>query len=204
MLKPESWFILAVALLGMIAAVVAYLRTPADKRNRFSRPSAEELLAASAPADKAVIIRADRRRAYRRDLPQLVLLVPVAAVAMWIEVTHGNPCASLLGIGRTRLALGALFVIPPVLVLTALVVVIVPSVRALRGGYWPPLDTAVYRDTLAITGRKVRLRAFAALLLFGLLLPVLAYSYARVLGIFGPAEIRARLQQAEHRCLSHP
>ena len=201
MLKPESWAVIAVATFGIVAAVFAYLKTPPARRRRWLGPTAEERLAASPPGDRAVIIRADRRRAFRRDLPWFIALLPVAALAIWFEGTHGNPCASLFGVGRTRLALAAVMVMPPVLVAAAGAVAIVQAVRAFRGGYWPPLDTPVYTDTLAISGTKVRLRAVAVLLLFAALLALLAVGYVRSAEFLIEGKLGARLTQTEAKCL---
>jgi hypothetical protein len=69
MLKPESWAVIAVAAFGIVAAIFAFLRTPPEQRLRMRPPSLDERLAQAPPEARAVIIRADRRRALRRDLP---------------------------------------------------------------------------------------------------------------------------------------
>ena len=178
MLKPESWAVIAVALFGIIAAVFAYARTPADQRNRLPPKNLEERLAASPPEARAVIVRADRRRALRRDLPLLISCVPLAAFAIWLHLTHGQECASLFGLPRLRLLVWSFFTVMPALLLFACLVSVRQAVSVLRGGYWPPLEMPQYVDTLAIGGRVARLRAISLLVMIALLLATMAYGYA--------------------------
>jgi hypothetical protein len=179
-LKPESWAVLALAAFGIIAAVFAFARTPREQRFRVRRRSVEEMLADSPPAARAVIIRADRRRALLRDLPWLLALLPLAFFALWIQVTHGDDCAALFGVGRPRLLLAGFFFVAPLLALAVSLLTAGQAISALRSGYWPPLDTPQYRDTLATAGPLVRLRAVAMLALLPLLLALLAYGYAQL------------------------
>jgi hypothetical protein len=127
-----------------------------------------------------VIIRADRRRALRRDLPWLLAMLPLAAFAIWLKATHGDACAALFGVVRARLLVGSFFILSPLLAVAVSLLMARQAVSVLRGGYWPPLDTPQYTDTLATTGPRVRLRAIAMLALLPALLAMLAYSYAQL------------------------
>jgi hypothetical protein len=180
MLRPESWAVIAVALFGMIAAGFAYARTPADQRNRMPPRNLEARLAACPPEARAVIVRADRRRALRRDLPWLLLSVPMAAFAIWLQATHGNQCASLLGVTRLQLLVWSFFTVMPALLLFACVASARQALAVLRGGYWPPLDMPQYVDTLAIGGRVARLRAISLLVVIVLAVAMMAYGYVRL------------------------
>jgi len=204
MLKPESWVVLAFALFGIVAAAFAYARTPADKRNRIGPPGIEERLAACAPADKAVVIRADWRRALRRDLPTLLLTLPCLAFTAWLRATKGDACASLFGLGRTSLVYYSFFVLVPVALLGTAVVAGLQAMRAWRGGYWPPLDTATYVDTIAISGPKVRMRAIALLALMALTVGVLAAGYAGFARFGGERFLGARMAAAQADCAARP
>ena len=204
MLRPESWAVIATAAAGIIAALFAFLRTPPEQRMRVRLPSLEERLAATHPDSRAVIIRADRRRALRRDLPVLVACVPVAAFALWLSFTQGDACAGLFGVGRMRLLVGALFVVPPVFAALALLQGVRQSLAVFRGGHWPPLDTAVYTDTLAIAGRLARLRAIGLVVLSVAALATLAYGYAGAAQFFGGDKVRDRIAATEAACAARP
>jgi len=180
MLKPESWAVLAIALFGIIAAGFAFARTPREQRFRVRAASVEERLAKAPPEAKAVIIRADRRRALLRDLPWLLAMLPLAAFAIWLQATRGDACAALFGVGRTRLLLVGFFIVAPLLALAVSALSASQAVSSLRSGYWPPLDAPQYADTLATAGPRVRKRAIAMLVLLLLLLAMLAYCYAQL------------------------
>lgn len=200
MLRPESWAVIAIACAGIIAAGFAYARTPPEQRRRVRQRSIEERLAASAPESRAVIIRADWRRALRRDLPWLLATIPLLAFAAWFEVTRGEACASLFGVSRTRIAVSTFFVAPPLMAIVAILVASWQAVAAFRGGYWPPLDRPTYADTLAVSGRAVKLRALGLLALSLLAAGLIAYGYARSAELFGTDKLWARLAATEARC----
>ena len=176
-LRPESWAVLGTALVGITAAVMAFLKTPPDKRLRLRAPTLQERLAACPPEEGARIVRGDWRRALRRDLPGLLALLPVLAFGLWLEATHGQACAVLFGWSRPRLVLVALAILVPLMVAVVGVHAIRQAIAVLRGGYWPPLDWAQYTDTLARGGRVARRRAIQVIVAFVLMLGLVAYGY---------------------------
>lgn len=200
MLKPESWAVIATAALGIVAAVMAFIRTPSAQRMRVMQPSLEQRLAESPPEARAVIIRADRRRAFRRDLPWLLAALPLLAFALWFEATRGDACASLFGVGRMRLVTWAFFTVPVLVVAVACLTTLRQTLAILRGGYWPPLDTPVYADTLATTGPRVRLRAIGLLVLMLAFLGMVAYGYLQSARFLDTGKIWHRVAQAELAC----
>ena len=204
MLRPESWAVVATAAAGIIAAFFAFLRTPPGQRMRVRPPSLEERLAEAPAEARAVIIRADRRRAFRRDLPWLLAAVPVAAFALWLSSTEGDACAALFGVGRMRLVVASFFVVPPLFVAMVLLQAARQAVSVLRGGYWPPLDTAVYIDTLATSGTRARLRAVGLLLASVLATAVLAYGYTWSAQFAGGGKLWERVAAKEAACATRP
>jgi hypothetical protein len=202
-LRPESWAVLGTAVVGITAAVMAFLKTPPDKRLRLRPPTLEERLAACPPEEGARIVRGDWRRALRRDLPGLVALLSVLAFGLWLEATRGQPCAELFGLGRPRLLILALMVLVPVMVVVAGTHAIRQAIAVLRGGYWPPLDWAQYTDTLARGGRLARWRAIHVILAFALLLGLVAYGYV-VFGRFTQGKLWPRIEAAEAACHARP
>jgi len=202
-LKPESWAVLATAALGIAAAIVAFLRTPREQRFRVRAPTVEQRLAAAPPQSRAVIIRADRRRAFRRDLPWLIAALPLAAFALWFEDTRSDACATLFGVGRLRLVVWALIALPPLLVVSASVQTIRQVRSILRGGHWPPLDSAVYVDTLATSGPWVRLRAIGLLVLLVAALAMIAFGYWQAAAFASDGSLWQRISAFEAACVGH-
>ena len=172
---------LVIALLGIVAAVLAFAKTPAELRFRSPfltrKKSLEEQLAAC-PADQhPVIIRGDWRRALRKDLLKLLPILPLAALALWLKLARGTDCAMLFGLTQAKVAVLFLYIGPPVLVGLVCVVMLPEATAALRTGYWPPLDRAVYVDTLARGGRHARLRALGLIASLLLLVAVCAWGF---------------------------
>ena len=199
-LRPESWAVIGTAVLGITAAVMAFVKTPPEQRFRVRRPDLEQQRAQCAPDEQAVIIRADWRRALRRDLPWLLVTLPMAAFALWWAATKGQDCAFLFGIGRPRLAIGLVLAFVPLCVVLTMAMALWQARAVLRGGYWPPLDTPLYRDTLARGGRTARRRAWGLVGLALLILAVLATGYPSTLRFFTSAQASERMQRAEAQC----
>ena len=44
MLRPESWAVIGAALVGIVAAVMAFLKTPPERRFRVMRPDLERVM----------------------------------------------------------------------------------------------------------------------------------------------------------------
>ena len=202
MLRPESWAVIAVAIMGIIAAGFAFARTPREQRLRVRAPSLEERLAQAPPSAKAVIIRADRRRAFLRDLPWLLAALPLAAFAIWIKATRGDTCAELFGIGRQRLLVECFFTVVPLLVGVVCLFTIKQAVSALRGGYLPPLDMPQYTDTVATTGPRVRLRAITLIVLMAAALGMIAYGYAQLAQFAVPRKLIEQAGKSEAACVA--
>ena len=178
-LRPESWAVIGTAVVGITAAVMAFLKTPPEKRGRLRAPTIEERLAACPPEEGARIVCGDWRRALRRDLPGLLALLPVLAFGLWLEATQGQACAELFGWSRPRLMLLSLAILVPLMVVVVGAHAIRQAIAVLRGGYWPPLDWAQYTDTLARGGRIARWRAIQVIVVFVLLLGMIAYGYTQ-------------------------
>ena len=200
MLRPESWAVIATAAAGIALAVVAFIRTPPEQRLRVLRPDVEAQLKASPPEAQAVIIRADRQRALRRDVPILLLTLPVAALFLWIDATQGQACANLLGYNRMRIAIWLLLALPPLLVLAACFATAKQCLLVLRDGYWPPLDSPQYVDTLAVKGGAVRRRAILSLALLALVCATIGYGYVRFNSFPLTSKLLERVGAVEASC----
>jgi hypothetical protein len=204
MLRPESWAVIGAAVVGIVAAVMAFLKTPPERRFRVMRPDLEQQRVQCPPDERAVIIRADRARAFRRDLPWLLLTLPMAAFAMWWSATDGEACASLFGVGRPRLATFLVLTVVPFTIVLTMGLSLWQARAVLRGGYWPPLDTPLYQDALARGGAVARRRAWALIALALLILGVLAAGYPGLLRFFTTTQAWERMELAEARCLRAP
>jgi hypothetical protein len=93
----STWIILGLAGLGIIAAIVAFFKTPSNKRYRFSTPQIpiEERLVACPKNAEAVIIRADKKRFLLRVLPFYIFLGVLALLNYWSK--HYFPLESECG-----------------------------------------------------------------------------------------------------------
>jgi hypothetical protein len=157
------WIIVALAVLGTGAAILAFLKTPRERRYRGI--SLEERMQRYPPSAQAVIIKADRRRALRKTLPYVVCGLPPGLFVLWIGHTPHAGCETLLGVNAAYIAMLLLcYGLPVGLFLVSLSGARM-GMRTLRTGYFPPLDAAVFAPTIATKGALARSRGAALIVL---------------------------------------
>lgn len=184
------WIIVALAVLGTGAAIVAFLKTP--RAQRYQGSSLEERLKRYPPSAQAVIIKADRKRALRKALPYIVCALPPGLFVLWIGHTPHAGCDTLLGVNVAYLAMLPLcYGLPVGLFLVALSGAWM-GMRTLRTGYFPPLDAAVFANTIATKGALARIRGTALIVLPFVMLYIISLgndAYAAFAGGKSPTQV---------------
>lgn len=161
-LAPHDWMVIAIALAGIGAALVAFLRTPPERRYTVASPP---------PAKEEGVEYAEEYTGPERLmllLKGLAIAVPLfVAFQYWFmpwlvafaKVSH---CHQYLGQSGTAWVMYGVFVGP--IVLFALLVGL-PGVRGglrvLRDGQYPPKGAKVFRRTRIRTGRAAKRMACA-------------------------------------------
>ncbi len=194
----SMWIIVALAVLGVGAAIVEFLRTP--RAQRYRGRSLDEQLQRCPPSAEPVIIKADRMRALRKAAPYIICIAPPALFMLWLKYTPHPECAQLLGVNAGYLAmLLACYGLPAGLLLASLSWVRM-GIRTLRTGYFPPLDSALFASAIARKGPLSRLRgatlvAMPAVALYILLLGNDAYTE-----FSGGKSARQIIEMLESKC----
>ncbi len=168
-----TWAITAFAVLGIGAAIANFLKTPRERRYRgIPAPSIEERLKACPASAQAVIIRADKKRALIKAAPYVVLALPPTLFVLWLRTVSYPECARLLEFNAAYLSLLLVCYGLPVGLFILSLSFFPTGIRTVRTGYYPPLDAAVFSDTIAKKGapsiiRGVMLLAFPISMLIG-------------------------------------
>ncbi len=179
-------------LLGVIALIVAVFK--ADRGDAES--ILQKRLAAYPASARAVILRGKRPAGWKLALQIFVMV----AIALGMPKLQTSGTLSLLcerfGAAQTSQLL-LLLVYPglPIGLLLALSPLLLQSVRILRGGYAPPLDSVPTHDTIAVAGWRATLRGVVGLVLFPVLIGALGYNAASLRQSFD-----ARPLNADARC----
>lgn len=192
--------IIFLGVIGISAAIMAFFMTPPEKRFRYKPRTLEERRAACSPDAQAVIIKGDWRKALKREAWWLPALLPLIALAVWTKLTDGESCAMLFGFSRSSIAIFFIAFGTPLMVLAAFFTAIKNGISLIRGGYWPPLDTVPFVDTLAKKGRWVRLQGWYLCLIPFVMTALLVYSFVSFNELMGEYTFWSLIEKIEADC----
>jgi hypothetical protein len=150
----STWIILGLAGLGIISAIIAFLKTPRNQRYRFSTPQIpiEERLATYPKSAEAVIIKADKKRfCLKVYLPFFIICGILLIFNYWSKhyFSPGTECAVTF---RSYVSFIMVFYVIPGSTLIFSVFIARIGLKILKTGYFPLLDSVVFKDTIAKKG----------------------------------------------------
>lgn len=197
----STWIILGFAGLGIISAIIAFLKTPPNRRYRFSTPQIpiEERLAACPKKAEAVIIKANKKRFLVNLIPVLCFCVVLYVFLFFTKAIPDKQCEKIFGINLAYLYMVILAYVLPMSVFIISLFVFKRGLKTIMTGYFLPLDSIVFKDTIA---RKGFLSMFLGVI--ALISPVLG-GYTIYLGhnlhqAFTKGDKSAFLIQLEAKC----
>ena len=162
----SAWIIPALAVLGVTAAVVAFVRTPRERRYRgFSPGTLEERLKDCPESAQAVIIKGNKKQALARAAPFILVGIVLGCFSWWIGNTNNPECVRLLGANAAYLSLLIVCYGLPVMFLAMSILFLGAGIKTIKTGYFPPLDAVVFRDTIAKKGTISRIRGIVLVML---------------------------------------
>lgn len=175
---PESfwdlllWGSLGLGAVAMVMGVATDDGDPSAKREQ----QLQRRLASYPPSARAVVIRGRPVAGWK---PALCIILSVGlALGLPKLQTQGTLALICERLGATQTShLLFLLVFPgvPILMFLGIAPLIFQSIRILRGGYAPPLDSAPTQDTIAVAGWRATLRAVAGLVVMLLLASFTGY-----------------------------
>lgn len=162
-----DWVGLGSLLVGVLALLVGVARG----QLKLGPLPIEERLARYPASARAVILRGRPIARWKLALFALVGL----GLIYGVEVIKSHDalawlCGHLGVTGTLNLLLSAIFPGLPVVLLLAMASAILESIRILRGGYAPPLDSKPMHDTIAVSGWRAQLKGLVVLIV----MPVMA------------------------------
>ncbi len=156
---------LILATVAILASVVALLRTPINQWFSIKSHTLEEELRALPVSAQARVISRNRRRAVIQKLPWLIPIIPLACYAIATETGSDTPCMTFFGMNRGFVSLIMVSYALPGLILLYSLLNFRIGIKVLRYGYFPPLDSAQFRDTIAKKGVVSKVRGWVLVLL---------------------------------------
>ena len=84
--------------------------------------------------------------------------------AIFLDITDDTKCTNLFGINVSIIALVEISYVIPILALIATLLCGEVGIRSLKSGYYPPLDSVKYSDTIAKKGLMSIIRGVALVL----------------------------------------
>lgn len=160
----SNWIVIGFSILGVSAAVLAYIKTPKEKRRlkiAFGHAySLEDRLKTYPAKAQAVIIRCNKKLALIKSIPWLLLMLLLSLV-WWLTGLDMNGCARLFGVNAIQLSFLLLCYAVPVVLFIGSLYALKIGIKTLATGYFPPLDCVVFSDTIAKMGSLSLIRGLA-------------------------------------------
>lgn len=151
-----TWIVIGFSILGISAAIIAFLRTPKEKRGlkaSFRRAiSIEERLLEYPTKAEAVIIKGNKKLAQIKFAPALIFFLFFIGLAEWLKDLVALHCTRVFDINTVQLALFVACYAIPFGVLIISLFLLRTGIKTLKTGYYPPLETVVFADTIATKG----------------------------------------------------
>jgi hypothetical protein len=162
-----TWAVIGSAALGIAAAIIAFLRTPPERRYRVLSAyiSLEEQLKDCPESAQAILIKGNKKRALVKSAPYIFIGTILVGFSLWSKNTGNTECVRLLDINAAYISLLLVCYALPVGFLVVSLLFFGTGVRTIRTGYFPPLDSTVFRDTIAKKGPVSTARGVVLLVL---------------------------------------
>lgn len=163
----SSWLIVVFALFGVTGAFIAFLKTPPSERfTVFSKAkSIEEQLASYPDSAKAVLIKSRRKKAILNSLPYSSYFVLLTTTTLYIGIIEKSQCAHMAGVSTSLLSLLIFCYGMPAGLLLASLFYISTGVRSIKSGYFPPIESVHFSDTIATKGVFSMIRGWLLIVL---------------------------------------
>lgn len=156
----STWIVIGFSIMGISAAVIAFLKTPKENRGIKAafrlNYSAEERLKECPAKAEAVIIKGDRRRYITNFAPAFIFLLLMFCINFLASIVEEKECTYLFGKNMALLHLQLLllqicYAVPVGFFILSLFTCRM-GIKTIRNGYFPPIDSVVLIDTIAKKG----------------------------------------------------
>jgi len=147
---PDIRSLVAVLLacLGIGAALIAFFRTPRERRFTVSS-SLEEQLEIIPEKAQAVIIRGNKRAALLRSTPAIIAFGISLIFVIIIKNESPTECSRVFWVNLSYASLLIMLYVVPAGMLLFSIAPIGTSIKTLKTGYYPPLDSIMFNDAIA-------------------------------------------------------
>ena len=165
--EMSTWVVIGLAVLGIAAAITAFLRTPPERRYRVFYPysSLEAQLKACPENAQAILIKGNKKRALVKSAPYIFIGTILTGFILWSKNTGNPECARLLDINVAYLSLLLICYVLPVGFLVVSLLFFGTGMKTIRTGYFPPLDSVLFSDAIAKKGLVSTTRGVVLLVL---------------------------------------
>ncbi len=165
--EMSTWVVIGFAVLGIVASIVAFLRTPPERRYRVFYPyiSLEQQLKTCPKSAQAVLIKSNKKRALVKSVPYIFIGTMLVGFSLWSKFTGKLACVRLLDINAAYILLLLVCYVLPVGFLVVSLLLFGTGIKTIRMGYFPPLDSVLFRDTIAKKGPVSTTRGVVLLVL---------------------------------------
>ena len=168
MMRSEfPWLIVIVAIIGVVLAMVAFIRTPKEEKFKL-KPKQKTILEEleSTPKNQMEkLIKGDKKKAFLYFLPLMTYFAFIAAMMAYISNVGVDECARILNINTAILSLILFCYGLTTGIFLFSLMYLKTGINTVKTGYFPPLDSVQFRDTIATKGVVSKIRGYVCIAL---------------------------------------
>ena len=145
--------IVVIGLLGCLSfAIFQFIKTPKEERYKLSSKKLEAKREEEIRSGILVEIKPQKKRAFLRALPWVFVFSLMTTLLLYVKYSKNPGTASIFGLNALYLAFVSMCYVMPSLLLLFTTSQIPKGIKAIKHGYFPPLDTISFTPTLARKG----------------------------------------------------
>jgi len=174
-------FVYTTVIAAILLTIYFTLKTPREQLSwsymeKENRSNIEKKLQSYDQNAGAVIIRAQRKKAFIESLPIFILVLTVSLFQY--HINNSNLCETTVGVSNLLLLFGSTFYGPPLVLFMFSLTLVKSGIKTLQTGYYPPLDSLLVKDTIATKTNLSKIRGIFHLLfpLFIIFLGIYAHN----------------------------
>ena len=165
-----SLFIIVCVILALTITVYLFFKTPKEQRtweyaiSQTNLKVDSEKLKTYDKSKEAVIIKGNKKKAIFKNLPFIIYMIPVTLFTIYLSFVENLLCSFTFGMNNALIILFIAFEVLPFGMFLLSIGWFREGFKIIKTGYFPPLDSVQFFDTIATKSFDSKFRGFVGVL----------------------------------------
>jgi hypothetical protein len=194
-----DWIIAFALLFALVFSLYLFFITPKNKRT-LQLEKKRKVYPKSA---EAVLIRSDKLKAIKANLPIIIYFTMVGFLGIYTTRIIENPfCESIFGINAGLIMYFIMYYALPFGLFLYTLSLVKDGIKTLKTGYFPPLDSIRFHDTIATKSIFSKIKGLTSIALPFLAFFILGYTHSSFMNLTKNEPIKSFHKLYKKKCFS--